>query len=81
MVVAVFAVGFVFLAGQAVGQAAPTPGGVGAVEAVMIASMTAMGLESQVAVPTVFLYRFATFWIPVLPGFFALKKLQRDGLL
>jgi undecaprenyl-diphosphatase len=76
-----FAVGFVFLAGQAVGQAAPTPGGVGAVEAVMIASMTAMGLESQVAVPTVFLYRFATFWIPVLPGFFALKKLQRDGLL
>ena len=75
------AVGVVFLAGQALGSAAPTPGGIGATEAAMIAGMTALGLAASVAVPTVFLYRIATFWLPILPGFFALRKLEADGLL
>ena len=73
-----FAVGFVFLAGQALGQAAPTPGGIGAVEAAMIAAMTTLGLDAATAVPTVFLYRIGTFWLPVLPGFLSLRRLQRD---
>ena len=75
------AIALVFLAAQAVGQAAPTPGGVGATEAAMIAAMTAMGLDAAAAVPTVFLYRIATFWLPILPGFFALRKLEADGAL
>jgi uncharacterized membrane protein YbhN (UPF0104 family) len=29
----------------------------------------------------VFLYRIATFWLPILPGFFALRKLEADGSL
>ena len=74
-------VGVVFLAGQALGQAAPTPGGIGATEAAMIAAMTALGLEASIAVPTVFLYRIATFWLPILPGFLALRKLETDGAL
>jgi len=74
-------VGVVFLAGQALGQAAPTPGGIGATEAAMIAAMTALGLEASIAVPTVFLYRVATFWLPILPGFLALRKLEADGAL
>jgi undecaprenyl-diphosphatase len=76
-----FAVGAVFLAAQALGQAAPTPGGIGAVEAAMIAAMTTLGLDASVAVPTVFLYRIATFWLPILPGVFALRKLEADGAL
>jgi undecaprenyl-diphosphatase len=76
-----FEIGVVFLAAQALGQAAPTPGGIGAVEAAMIAAMTALGLEASVAVPTVFLYRVATFWLPILPGVFALRKLESDGAL
>ncbi len=76
-----FAVGVVFLAAQALGQAAPTPGGIGAVEAAMIAAMTTLGLDPSVAVPTVFLYRIATFWLPILPGVWALKKLESDGAL
>ena len=75
------AIALVFLAAQAVGQAAPTPGGVGATEAAMIAAMTAMGLDAAAAVPTVFLYRIATFWLPIVPGFFALRKLEADGAL
>jgi len=35
-------IALVFLAGQALGQAAPTPGGIGATEAAMIAAMTAL---------------------------------------
>ena len=76
-----FAVGVVFLAGQALGQAAPTPGGIGATEAAMIAAMTTFGLDSTIAVPTVFLYRIATFWLPILPGVYALRKLEAEGAL
>jgi undecaprenyl-diphosphatase len=74
-------IALVFLAGQALGQAAPTPGGIGATEAAMIAAMTALGLDAAVAVPTVFLYRIATFWLPILPGFYALRKLEADDAL
>jgi undecaprenyl-diphosphatase len=74
-------VAIVYLAGSAVAQAAPTPGGIGATEAVLIAGLTAFGLASAVAVPAVFLYRIATFWIPILPGWAAFHKLQREGAL
>ncbi len=47
----------------------------------MIAAMTTLGLDPSVAVPTVFLYRIATFWLPILPGVWALKKLESDGAL
>jgi undecaprenyl-diphosphatase len=75
------AVATVFLAGSAVAQAAPTPGGIGATEAVLIAGLTAVGLASSVAVPAVFLYRIATFWLPIVPGWLAFQRLQRDGAL
>lgn len=71
----------VYLAGSAVAQAAPTPGGIGAAEAVLIAGLTAFGLASVVAVPAVFLYRIATFWLPIIPGWAAFQKLQREGAL
>ena len=71
----------VYLAGSAVAQAAPVPGGIGAAEAVLIAGLTAFGLASAVAVPAVFLFRIATFWLPILPGWAAFQKLQHDGAL
>jgi glycosyltransferase 2 family protein len=74
-------VAMVYLAGEIVAQAAPTPGGIGATEAVLIAGLTAFGLPSAVAVPAVFLYRIATFWVPILPGWAAFGRLQRDGAL
>jgi undecaprenyl-diphosphatase len=71
----------VYLAGSAVAQVAPTPGGIGAAEAVLIAGLTAFGLSSAVAVPAVFLYRITTFWLPIIPGWAAFHRLQRDGAL
>jgi len=76
-----FAVATVFLAGSAVAQAAPTPGGIGAAEAAFIAALTAFGLPANIAVPAVFMYRFATFWLPIVPGWAAFQRLQTDGAI
>jgi uncharacterized protein (TIRG00374 family) len=66
-----------YLAGASIASAAPTPGGVGAVEAALIGGLTAAGVPSEIAIPGVLLYRLATFWIPVLPGWGAFSWLQR----
>ena len=70
-------VGAVYLAGAAVATAAPTPGGLGAMEAALIAGLVAAGLENTVAVPAVFMFRLATFWLPILPGWLCFMWLQR----
>jgi undecaprenyl-diphosphatase len=70
-------VGAIYLAASAVAAAAPTPGGLGALEAAVIAGLVAAGVPNQVAVPAVFLYRLATFWVPLLPGWIAFQYLQR----
>jgi undecaprenyl-diphosphatase len=69
-------VGAVFLVGSAIAQAAPTPGGLGAVEAALIAGLVAAGLDNTIAVPAVFLYRLFTFWVPIIPGWFAFHWLE-----
>ncbi len=74
-------VGAVYLVGSAVAQAAPTPGGLGAVEAALISGLVAAGLENVVAVPAVFLFRLFTFWLPVLPGWIAFQWMQRHRYL
>ncbi|WP_425443793.1 flippase-like domain-containing protein [Streptomyces aidingensis] len=75
------AVAVVFLAGNALGSAAPTPGGLGAVEAAMIAGLVALGLDSNTAYPAVLLFRLMTFWLPVLPGWVFFTQLTRRGSL
>jgi undecaprenyl-diphosphatase len=66
-----------YLVGAAIAQVAPTPGGIGAVEAALIAGLTAAGVDKETAVPAVFLFRLATFWLPILPGWVAFAWLQR----
>ncbi|MGW2445115.1 lysylphosphatidylglycerol synthase domain-containing protein [Streptomyces sp. NPDC001675] len=74
-------VAVVFLAGNALGSAAPTPGGVGAVEASLTLGLIAVGLPKEVAAPAVLLYRLLTLWLPVLPGWLAFNQLTRKGAL
>ena len=71
-------VGAVYLAGAAIAAAAPTPGGLGALEAALIAGLVAAGMDHTIAVPAVFLYRLATFWLPILPGWAAFSWLRRS---
>ncbi len=79
MSVAVVAV--VYLAGATIGQAAPTPGGLGAVEAALAAGLTAGGLDAGLAVSAVLLYRLVTFWLPTIPGYWAFNWLTKRGAL
>ncbi|MET7638340.1 lysylphosphatidylglycerol synthase domain-containing protein [Streptomyces sp. NPDC005438] len=71
----------VFLAGNALGSAAPTPGGLGAVEAALIAGLITFGLPKEIATPAVLLFRLLTFWLPVLPGWLSFTHLTRRGAL
>lgn len=77
--VAVIAV--VYLAGATLGQAAPTPGGLGAVEAALAAGLTAGGLDGGTAVSAVLLFRVVTFWLPTIPGYWSFNFLTKKGAL
>ncbi len=75
------AVAFVYLAGSTLGQVAPTPGGLGAVEAALAAGLVAAGIPSAVAISATLLFRLVTFWVPTIPGWFAFHWLQRKQAL
>ncbi|MEV5969208.1 lysylphosphatidylglycerol synthase transmembrane domain-containing protein [Streptomyces sp. NPDC051921] len=74
-------VAVVFLAGNALGSAAPTPGGVGAVETALTFGLVAVGLPIEVATPAVLLYRLLTLWLPVLPGWICFNWLTKREAL
>ena len=63
------AVGYVVA--YAIGTLAPTPGGLGAVEGIMIALYVSFGVPSATAVAVVLTYRLINFWLPIPPGFIA----------
>ncbi|WUI04353.1 flippase-like domain-containing protein [Spirillospora sp. NBC_00431] len=71
----------VFLTANAIGSAAPTPGGLGAVEGALTLALTISGLSAETATSAVLLYRLLTLWLPVLPGWGAFAYLQRKEAL
>lgn len=73
-------VALLFLTGSAVANAAPTPGGLGATEAALIAALSTVE-KAEIVIPAVFLYRLVTFWLPILPGWIALTWLRKTDLL
>ncbi len=72
-------VALVYLVGSVVSSVAPTPGGIGAVEATLVAGLTSAGMASDTAVGAVLTFRMATFWLPMIPGWLAFMALQRSG--
>ena len=72
-------VGAVYLVASLIAAASPTPGGLGAIEAATIAGLTGIGIPSGPAVSAVLVYRLATYWLPVLPGWYSWRLLQRMG--
>lgn len=57
-----------YIVAYAVGTLAPTPGGLGAVEGLMIALFVGFGVPSAIAVAVVLVYRLINFWLPIPPG-------------
>jgi uncharacterized protein (TIRG00374 family) len=66
----------VYLGATAVAAASPTPGNTGAVELALSAGLATVGVPAGAAVAAVLMYRLLTFWLPLIPGFFALRYLQ-----
>ncbi|HYU56859.1 MAG TPA: lysylphosphatidylglycerol synthase domain-containing protein, partial [Actinomycetota bacterium] len=71
----------VYLGGSTVGGAAPTPGGLGAVEAALVAGLTAAGVDASLGVAGVLTFRLLTYWLPIPLGYASLRVLRREGLL
>jgi undecaprenyl-diphosphatase len=65
----------IYLGGTAVASASPTPGNLGAVEIALSAGLSAIGVAPATAIGAVMIYRLLTFWLPVIPGFFAFRFL------
>lgn len=60
-----------------VGGMAPVPGGMGVVEAGLIAGLTAAGIPETEAVATTFTYRTFTAYLRPIWGWFALQPLRK----
>ena len=73
----VILVGAVYLGAAAIAAAAPSPGGLGAIEAALVAGLIGVGLQAGPAVSAVLLYRLATYWLPVAPGWLSWRALLR----
>jgi glycosyltransferase 2 family protein len=71
-------VGAAYLIAAAIGSATPTPGGLGAVEAALVAALTGYGMADSAAVSAVLTFRLATYWAPMIPGWIMFQQMQRN---
>ena len=47
----------------------------------MVAGLVAASVDQSTALGAVLLFRLATFWLPIIPGWIAFVLLQRRGWL
>lgn len=71
----------VYLVAATVAAVAPTPGGLGAMEAALVAAMTRLGVGGGQAVAATLTFRLVTFWLPLTIGAVALHRVRRRGLI
>jgi uncharacterized protein (TIRG00374 family) len=71
----------VTMVGGTLASAAPTPGGIGAVEAALIGGLAAFGVPATVGVPSVLLYRVLTCWLPVFIGWPVMRWLTNNDMI
>jgi uncharacterized protein (TIRG00374 family) len=72
-------VGAVYLGGHLVASAAPVPGGLGALEAALIAGLSALGMPVGPAASAVLIYRLLTYWLTIPVGWVSLKVAEERG--
>jgi glycosyltransferase 2 family protein len=71
-------IGAAYLIAAAIGSATPTPGGLGAVEAALVAGLSGYGMADSAAVSSVLTFRLATYWVPMIPGWVMFQQMQRN---
>jgi glycosyltransferase 2 family protein len=69
-------VGVSFFAGMI-----PVPGGIGVSEGALVVGLTAGGIDQSTAFAAAICYRLCTFYLPPIWGWFAMRRLEKSGLL
>jgi uncharacterized membrane protein YbhN (UPF0104 family)/tRNA A-37 threonylcarbamoyl transferase component Bud32 len=72
---------FVSAAGNLLSDLIPAPGGIGAAEATLSASLIAMGVEHSTAFAIAITQRLCTFYLPPIWGFASLRWLTQNAYL
>jgi len=75
------AVFVLYVTASLVSNVAPTPDGIGATEAVLVLGLVAARLSLPQAAAATLIFRFMTFWLPIIPGGLALHRLNRQKAL
>ena len=73
--------GLLYMTANTVASAVPTPGGVGAIEAALVAVLTGIGVDPAEALSIVMVFRLISYWLPVLPSWFFLQRLRKVGVV
>lgn len=68
---------FAVSAGSLASVAVPTPGGIGGTEAGIAGMLLLLGQPANIAVAAAVLYRGLTYWLPLLPGYLALRIVEK----
>jgi len=55
----------------------PTPGGIGSAEMGIYSGLVLTGIEPSVAISITLLYRFVSYWLPILPGYYYFRSLKK----
>jgi uncharacterized protein (TIRG00374 family) len=63
------------------GSLVPVPGNIGVAEFGLAIGLTSAGMTEEAALAAVLMYRIATYYLPPLWGFFAMRWLQRNRFL
>jgi uncharacterized protein (TIRG00374 family) len=71
----------IYLAAAAAASLSPTPGGLGAIEAALVAGLTRSGTAVTAAVAGVLAYRIVSYWLPIIPGLIAFRWLRRTNAI
>lgn len=76
--IALVAVFVIYVTSSLVSNIAPTPGGIGATEAVIVIGLVAAHLHLPEAAASTVIFRLLTFWLPFIPGSMALRYLKKS---
>lgn len=71
----------IFTLGIALGTATPTPGGLGGLEAAIVAGLIAVDVTAPLALAAALLYRLVTFWIGLFIGLIAFIFVHKIKLI
>lgn len=55
----------------------PTPGGIGSAEMGIYSGLVLTGIDPAMAISITLLYRFVSYWLPILPGYYYFHSLRK----